>query len=156
MPKTTTPPRNPRPNPSMKCGCPPCLAKYPGDRPHTDEHIGSWEARYTDPQGKGRSKNWPTETAGIEFLERVRTEMRQRTWLDPNRSEITLCAWHRLWWPTQTGEETTLDRDSRSYRNHIEPHWDKTKLYEFSWLGIQTWVNGLHDANGDRSPRPPW
>lgn len=148
MPKTTTPPRNPRPNPSMKCGCPPCLAKYPGDRPHTDEHIGSWEARYTDPQGKGRSKNWPTETAGIEFLERVRTEMRQRTWLDPNRSEITLCAWHRLWWPTQTGEETTLDRDSRSYRNHIEPHWDKTKLYEFSWLGIQTWVNGLHDANG--------
>ncbi|MEU2797661.1 site-specific integrase [Streptomyces sp. NPDC007117] len=149
--KTTTAPRNPRPNPSMKCGCPPCLKKYPRNpRPPVpiEEHAGSWEARYTDPTGKGRSKNWPTETAGIEFLERVRTEMRQRTWVDPARSEITLCAWHRLWWPTQTGEETTLDRDSRSYRTHIEPHWGKTKLYEFSWLGIQTWVNGLHDANG--------
>ncbi|MFC7869691.1 tyrosine-type recombinase/integrase [[Kitasatospora] papulosa] len=140
--------RNPRPNPSMRCGCPPCLAKYPGDRPPTDEHTGSWEARYTDPQGKGRSKNWPTETKAIEFLEQTRTEMRQRTWLDPARSEITLCAWHRLWWPTQTGEETTLDRDSRSYRNHIEPHFGSLRLYEFSWLGIQTWVNGLHDANG--------
>ncbi|MET9973880.1 tyrosine-type recombinase/integrase [Streptomyces microflavus] len=142
--------RNPRPNPSMRCGCPPCLAKYPGDRTPVpaDEHTGSWEARYTDPQGKGRSKNWPTETAAIEFLEQTRTEMRQRTWLDPARSEITLCAWHRLWWPTQTGEETTLDRDSRSYRNHIEPHWGALKLYEFSWLGIQTWVNHLHDENG--------
>ncbi|MER7807862.1 site-specific integrase [Streptomyces sp900116325] len=146
MRKTQT--RNPRPNPSMKCGCPPCLTKYPGDRPPATEHAGSWEARYTDPQGKTRSKNWPTEDEGIAFLEQTRTEIRQRMWLDPARSEITLCAWHRLWWPTQTGEETTLDRDSRSYRNHIEPHWGALKLYEFSWLGIQTWVNQLHDANG--------
>ncbi|MFD4275066.1 tyrosine-type recombinase/integrase [Streptomyces cyaneofuscatus] len=54
----------------------------------------------------------------------------------------------KIGWPTQTGEETTLDRDSRSYRNRIESNWGKTKLYEFSWLGIQTWVNSLHDANG--------
>ncbi|MGW7196600.1 tyrosine-type recombinase/integrase [Streptomyces chryseus] len=143
--KTTN---NPRPNPSMTCGCPPCLAKYPGDRPPSPEHTGSWEARYTDPTGRARSKTKPTEEQAVAFLEQTRTEIRLRTWFDPARSEITLCAWHQLWWPTQTGEETTLDRDSRSYRNHIEPHLGAMKLYEFSWLGIQIWVNSLHDANG--------
>ncbi|MGW6459356.1 tyrosine-type recombinase/integrase [Streptomyces sp. NPDC055078] len=140
--------KNPRPNPSMKCGCPPCLRKFPGDRPPAVEHIGTWEARYTDPHGRGRSKNWPTETEAVHFLEQTHTEIRQRTWIDPARGEITLCHWHSLWWPTQTGQETTQDRDLRSWRNHIEPHFGSLRLYEFEWREIQLWVNGLVDENG--------
>ncbi|MCM2394330.1 site-specific integrase, partial [Streptomyces sp. CWNU-1] len=148
--RSTANPRqnNPRPNPSMKCGCPPCLKKFPGSRPPTDDHTGTWEARYTDPRGRGRSKNWPTETEATNFLEQTRTEVRLRTWIDPARGEITLCRWHTLWWPTQTGQESTLDRDSRSWRNHIEPHFGSLKLYEFEWREIQLWVNGLVDENG--------
>lgn len=139
---------NPRPNPSMKCGCPPCLKKYPGDRAPAAEHTGSWEARYTDPGGRTRSKTKPTETAAIEFLEETRTQIRKRGWIDPARGDLTLCAWHRMWWPTQTGEENTLDRDLRSWRNHIEPWFGSWRLYELSWLDIQKWINGLHDKNG--------
>lgn len=153
--KTTT--NNPRPNPSMRCGCPPCLAKYPGDRPAIaiEEHIGSWEARYTDPQGKGRSKNWPTEAAGIAFLEETRTAMRQRTWIDPARGEITTGAWWRLWWPTQTKGEMRIEhwsqaqlRDEGMWRNHISPTFRSTKLFEMEWREIQLWVSALHDKNG--------
>ncbi|MFE7128902.1 tyrosine-type recombinase/integrase [Streptomyces sp. NPDC057617] len=146
---------NPRPAPSMKCGCPPCLAKYPGDRPPADEHTGSWEARYTDPSGRGRSKNKPTYDAAVAFLEETRTEMRQRTWIDPARGEITLGAWWRLWWPTQTRGELRIERwtqsqlrDEGMWRNHISPTFAGVKLYELAWLEIQTWVNGLHDQNG--------
>ncbi|WP_189106182.1 tyrosine-type recombinase/integrase [Streptomyces camponoticapitis] len=74
--------------------------------------------------------------------------IRKREWIDPSRSEITLCVWHRIWWPTQTGEEITLQRDHGAYTNHIAPKFGSLALYELDWLGIQTWVNELHDKNG--------
>ncbi|MEV5606970.1 tyrosine-type recombinase/integrase [Streptomyces sp. NPDC052225] len=153
--KQATETSNPRPNPSMRCGCPTCLKRYPGDRTPTDEHTGSWEARYTDPSGKGRSKTKPTFDEAIAFLEQTRTEMRQRVWVDPARGEITLCAWHRLWWPTQTKNEMRIEhwtqpqlRDEGMWRNHIEPTFGSYRLFELTWLEIQTWVNSLHDENG--------
>ncbi|MET8765525.1 site-specific integrase [Streptomyces sp. NPDC004658] len=149
------PSNNPRPKPSMRCGCPVCLKRFPGDRPPADEHTGTWEARYTDPSGKERSKTKPTYTEAVEFLEQTRTEMRQRTWIDPARGEITLSAWWTLWWPTQTKGEHRIEhwsqsqlRDEGMWRNHIAPRLGSYKLYELAWLEIQTWVNGLHDANG--------
>ncbi|MFI7014430.1 tyrosine-type recombinase/integrase [Streptomyces sp. NPDC050164] len=146
---------NPRPNPSMRCGCPPCLKKHPGSRQPTDEHTGSWEARYTDPSGKERSKTKPTYDEAVAFLEQTRTEMRQRTWIDPARGEITLAAWWKLWWPTQTKGELRIEhwtqpqlRDEAMWRIHIAPTLGSFKLYELAWLEIQTWTNGLHDENG--------
>ncbi|MFS4107523.1 tyrosine-type recombinase/integrase [Streptomyces sp. PD-S100-1] len=146
---------NPRPNPSMKCGCPVCLKRYPGDRPTTDEHTGSWEARYTDTSGKDRSKTKPTYDDAVAFLEQTRTELRQRTWIDPARGEITLGAWWNLWWPTQTRGELRIEhwtqpqlRDEGMWRNHISPTFASLKLYEMAWREIQMWVNGLYDENG--------
>ncbi|MFJ2174388.1 tyrosine-type recombinase/integrase [Streptomyces sp. NPDC087851] len=143
--KTTNNPRQIR---SKACGCTLCLDRYPGVRPKAKECSGQWQARYTPPGQREKARNFDDEDSAVAFLEKTRTEIRQRTWLDPARSEITLCRWHELWWPSQTGEEATLDRDLRSYRNHIAPRLGALKLFEFSWLGIQTWVNSLHDANG--------
>ncbi|WP_327230849.1 tyrosine-type recombinase/integrase [Streptomyces murinus] len=146
---------NPRPNPSMRCGCPTCLKRYPGDRAPTDEHTGSWEARYTDPSGRDRSKTRPTYDDAVAFLEQTRTEMRQRTWIDPARGEITLTAWWTLWWPTQTKGTRPIEewnqaqlRDEGMWRNHIAPTFGSYRLYELAWLEIQTWAQGLHDQNG--------
>ncbi|REE62171.1 site-specific recombinase XerD [Streptomyces sp. 3212.3] len=146
---------NPRPNRSMRCGCPVCLKRYPGDRAPANEHTGSWEARYTDPSGKERSKIKPTYEEAIAFLEQTRTEMRQRTWVDPSLGEITLSAWWSLWWPTQTKGRTRKEdwnqaqlRDDGMWRNHIEPAFGRTRLFELAWREIQLWVNSLHDENG--------
>ncbi|MGW3442230.1 tyrosine-type recombinase/integrase [Streptomyces sp. NPDC001076] len=149
------PSNNPRPNPSMRCGCPVCLKRYPGDRTPTDEHTGSWEARYTDPTGKERSKTKPTWDEAVAFLEETRTEMRRRTWIDPARGEITLGAWWRLWWPTQTKGESRIEhwtqaqlRDEGMWRLHIAPTFASVKLWEMQWRETQLWVNALHEDNG--------
>lgn len=141
---------NPRPNPSMKCGCPVCLKKFPGNRLPAEEHTGSWEARYTDPGGKGRSKNKATYEEAVAFLEETRTAIRQRTWTDPARGEITLSAWHTLWWPSQQAriEANTEDRDGRSWRNHVQPAFGARRLIDLTWLDIQNWVNSIWDGNG--------
>ncbi|MEU3598817.1 tyrosine-type recombinase/integrase [Streptomyces sp. NPDC006798] len=83
--------------------------------------------------------------------------MRDRTWIDPARGEITLAAWYTLWWPTQTkqtGPQRIEDwtqsqlRDDGMWRNHIGPGLGATRLVDLGWLGIQTWVNALAIENG--------
>ncbi|MEV0446083.1 tyrosine-type recombinase/integrase [Streptomyces spectabilis] len=150
---------NPRPVPSKRCGCEPCLERYPAPaREKTEDHTGTWQARYTGPGGKSVSKNFPTEDDGIAYLEKTRTQIRERTWLDPKRAEITLCSWHELWWPTQVKQHPerlqpqdwnqAQIRDDGMWRNHIAPTFGSYRLYELGWLEIQNWVNALHDENG--------
>ncbi|MFE2045690.1 tyrosine-type recombinase/integrase [Streptomyces sp. NPDC059477] len=152
LPRATN---NPRPVPSARCGCLVCLKRHPGNRPPSDEHTGSWEARYNDPSGKERGKSRPTYDEAVAFLEKTRTEVRQRTWIDPARGEITLGAWWRLWWPTQTKDEMRIEhwtqaqlRDEGMWRNHIAPAFGSVRLFEMQWRETQLWVNSLHDENG--------
>lgn len=54
-----------------------------------DEHAGSWEADTSIRPARSAAR---TYNAAVAFLEQTRTEMRQRTWIDPARGEITLSA----------------------------------------------------------------
>lgn len=150
--------KNPRQIRSKACGCPLCLAKYPGDRPKMEECTGSWQARYTPPGGREIARNFDTEDDANDHLDRMRVQIRDRTWIDPRRSEITLCRWHDLWWPTQTGQEPSQQRpedwtqaqvrDDGMWRNHIAPTFGSYKLFELGWLEIQNWVHTLDQAKG--------
>jgi integrase len=100
------------------------------------------------PGGREISRNFPTEDEAIAHLERSRTQIRDRTWIDPRRGEITLCAWHRIWWGLQTGEDATFARNESLWRTHIEPTFGSWQLCELAWSEIQGWVNGLDQANG--------
>ncbi|MEV0090382.1 tyrosine-type recombinase/integrase [Streptomyces sp. NPDC050738] len=144
--------------PSKTCGCDGCFTRFPEPkRRKTKTHTATWQARYTGPGGRRDTENFPSEKLGIAFLEKVRTEMRERRWLDPSRAEIALCAWHELWWPTQTRQDPdaqdpmewnqTMVRDYGMWENHIAPKFGSLQLWELEWLAIQTWVNALHDEN---------
>ncbi|MFM9602737.1 tyrosine-type recombinase/integrase [Streptomyces turgidiscabies] len=141
---------NPRQIRSKSCGCKLCLAKYPGNRPKTRECLGSWQARYTPPGQRERAVNFETEPQAEHFLERTRTEIRERRWIDPARGEITLTMWHPLWWQSQTAqlEENTIDRDGRSWRNHVQRRFGTVRLVDITWLDVQNWVNSIWDGTG--------
>lgn len=142
---------NPRQIRSKTCGCKLCLERYPGDRPPEKECTGTWQARYTPPGKKERTRNFPDSDSAVAFLEKMRTQIRERTWIDPKRAEITLADWHEMWWPKQRGEENTLDRDHRMWRLHISPQFGAWKLFEIGYLDIQGWVNSLEGPLGPAS-----
>ncbi|WP_280667563.1 MULTISPECIES: tyrosine-type recombinase/integrase [unclassified Kitasatospora] len=129
--------------PSMKCGCKRCREKFGTKVRARKDCIGNWQARYTAPDGRGLSETFETEDEGIAFLERTREEIRQRKWIDPTRAEITLTTWRITWRGLQTGEEATLDRDDRLWRNHIEPHFGGWRICDIAWSDVQAWVNNL-------------
>ncbi|MFJ6617614.1 tyrosine-type recombinase/integrase [Kitasatospora sp. NPDC091335] len=136
---------NPRQLPSMKCGCKRCRAKWPEKKVRARRDcIGTWQYRYTGPGGEPLSGTCDTETEAKTELNRIRNEIHERRWIDPRRAEITLTTWYtETWRPLQTGEDSTLDRDDRLWRLHIQPRFGTWKICEIGWADVQEWVNSL-------------
>ncbi|GAA2457294.1 site-specific integrase [Streptomyces macrosporus] len=137
------PKNNPRQIRSKTCGCAKCLEKYPTpERKRRRDCIGPWQARYRDPSGKQKAKNYPTRRDAEAFLDDVRSKVRSGTYLDPKRGEITLAQWWGLWWPAQDGKGriTTRNRKESAWRAHIEPKWATWKLRDIGYIDVQTWI----------------
>jgi integrase len=143
---------NPRQIRSKTCGCQPCRDTYPEPerRPRRD-CTGPWQARYRDPAGKQRAKNFPAKGEAVAFLDEVRTAVRSRTYHDPKRGEITLGAWWELWWPSQGGRIRTRNRKESNWRAHIAPKWADVPMNAIEYMAIQSWLT--RDVTGHESQR---
>lgn len=146
---------NPRQIRSKTCGCRSCVEEYPpdqhGERKGRRDCLGSWQARYRDPAGKQRAKNFPTKKQADAFLDETRTAVRSRTYHDPKRGEITLGAWWELWWPGQGGRIRTRNRKQSNWSAHIAPKWRDVPLNSMEHMAIQSWLT--RDVKGHESQR---
>ena len=141
---------NPRQAPSKACGCARCMEVYPpgdkySDRRRRRDCIGSWQARYRDPSGKQKAKNFPISEGGKKaaeaFLDDVRSRVRRREYGDPKRGEITVAQWWDMWWPAQpTRAVTTTNRKLSAWRAHIEPKWGAWRLCDLEFIELQKWL----------------
>jgi integrase len=112
-----------------------------GDRKRRRDCQGSWQARYRDPAGKQKAKNFDKKAQAEDFLDDVRTRVRRRTYNDPTRGEITLAQWWDLWWPAQPKKAvTTTNRKLSNWRVHIEPKWGRWRLCDLEYIGLQDWL----------------
>lgn len=144
---------NPRQVRSKACGCTLCMEAYPpdeyGERKRRRDCTGSWQARYRDPDGKQKAKNFDKKGEADRFLDEVRTRVRSRTYNDPKRGEIRLSAWWDVWWPAQPKRATTTtNRKLSNWQAHIEPKWGKWRLCDLEYMELQRWltieVKGYH------------
>ncbi|MEW2636549.1 tyrosine-type recombinase/integrase [Streptomyces sp. NPDC048389] len=147
---------NPRQIRSKTCGCAPCMEAYPpdqyGERRKRRDCLGSWQARYRDPAGKQKSKNFPKKKDAEDFLDDIRTRVRRRTYNDPKRGEITLAAWWETWWPAQPKRRvTTTNRKLSNWGRHIEPRWGKYRLCDLEYMELQAWLT--NDVKGHHTRR---
>ncbi len=141
---------NPRQMPSKSCGCPRCMAKYPpathGERRPRRDCVGSWQARYRDPTGKQKAKNYTIEEGGKKaaeaFLDKIRTAVRERTYRDPERGRITLATWWAEFWEVEQKKVgmTTRNRKLGIWRKHIKPRWGDWKLIDLEYMALQRWL----------------
>ncbi|MGW1015650.1 tyrosine-type recombinase/integrase [Streptomyces niveus] len=136
---------NPRQIRAKSCGCSLCVAKFrPDEKPTRKDCTGNWQARYRDPGGKQRHRNFGSKKEAEGFLVEAKSAMARGTYLDPARSQITLSKWHGMWWPNQRGARNTLTRDERMWRLHVEPAFGTWPIASISWLDVDRWVKEIH------------
>lgn len=154
---------NPRQLRQKSCGCPECMAEYPpdqyGERNRRRDCIGSWQARWRDRAGKQQQKCFPIKDGGFKaaeaHLDKVRDQVRSRTYSDPKRGQITLAAWWEKWWEAQPDRAvTTANRKLSNWNAHLKPKWGEWRLCDLEYIELQAWIT--KEVKGYHTRKKVW
>jgi integrase len=138
---------NPRQLRSKTCGCAACIKQYPpaeyGERKKVRDCLGSWQARFRDPTGKQKAKNYVKKKDAEAFLDKTRTEVRERRYRDPVRGKIRLEDWWTIFWEVESRKcrITTNNRKLGIWRKYIEPRWGRYRLIDIEFMELQRWLS---------------
>lgn len=143
---------NPRQKRLKSCTCQLCTDRYrPGEKATRKDCTGPWQARYRDPAGKQRAKDFPGRGAKKKaeaFLDQIRDQVRNGTFVDIDRGRITIDDWHAKWWSAQRGEDTTRERTESAWLNHVQPHFGSWPLLAIGHLDVEEWIGKLLKKTG--------
>jgi integrase len=116
------------------------------DRPTARHGRGlRWKARYTDPDGKERSKSFARKADAERFLTEIEHSKIAGSYLDPDAGRITLRSRVPLWLESLTCDPTTRYAIERRVSRHIVPKLGDKRLDVLAKSPsiIQAWVAGL-------------
>jgi integrase len=106
-----------------------------------------WEARYRGPDGKERSRSFPTKRRAHQFLVVVEAEKHRGDWRDPALARTTLDDWVAEW------EQTTVHlraatRDLYRYllRCHVLPRFGPVQLGRITAIDVRAWLAELSSS----------
>ncbi|MGA5506872.1 tyrosine-type recombinase/integrase [Streptomyces umbrinus] len=125
------------------------MEEYPpeeyGERNRRRDCIGSWQARWRDRAGNQKQKCFSIEDGGFKaaeaHLDKVRDQVRSRTYSDPKRGQITLEKWWEKWWEAQPDRAvTTTNRKLSNWNAHIKPKWGEWRLCDLEYIELQAWI----------------
>ncbi|MFI1356738.1 hypothetical protein ACH4TV_24630 [Streptomyces sp. NPDC020898] len=91
------------------------------------------------------------------WLAQAQTDARRGEFVDPRDGAISLkdyIATH--WWPTQSGDPSTLERIEQRVRRHIVPHLDALPLNSVGTEALRGWKKRLEKDLGPTSIRLVW
>ncbi|SHL73124.1 tyrosine-type recombinase/integrase [Streptomyces yunnanensis] len=135
---------NPRQKRSKSCGCKLCTEEYrPGEKSTRKDCTGPWQARYRDPAGRQRAKQFAGKGAKAKaeaFLDKTRDQVRTGSFVDLDRGQITLEEWREKWRPAQRIGDNTRETADSVWTNHVQPHFGKWRLQSISNMDVEAWV----------------
>ena len=104
-----------------------------------------WRYRWTDPDGRERSKSFDRKAAAESFKSVTEADMLRGTYLDPDAGKITLRRYAEQWLDSRTMEITSRGTTRGRIDNHILPGLGDRRLDQLarSPTVISAWVRGL-------------
>jgi len=105
---------------------------------------GRWQARYRDPSGRERARNFKRKPDALRFCAAIETDKMRGTWVDPQRGRIPFGPWAVRWLESRTDLKlkTVAGYDSL-LRVHILPRFGEHPLRKVSGIEIREWMVGL-------------
>jgi integrase len=105
---------------------------------------GRFEARYRAPDGRERSRRFPTKREAQAHLDQVGVDRRAGTWRDPRAGRVPLAEWVVQWESTTVHlRASSRARDESYLRNHVLPRFGGMRLDAIGVLDVRRWVADL-------------
>jgi integrase len=108
----------------------------------------SWQARWRDPVGIDRSKNFFRKVDANHYLLSLESDKLRGRYTDPRLGRTRFAEWLVEWQATRTNlSPQTRLRDEASIRNHVIPTFGSVAIGQLQPVHVARWVADL-DANG--------
>jgi integrase len=118
----------------------------------TGKVVVSWQARYTGPDGRERTKRFLRRVDAENWLVTNSADVAKGEWIDPDASRLLFAEWAANWSSTLVDlRPSTRQRDFDYLKRYILPSFGNLRLGEIDYLSIQKWVSQLTSAGPD-----PW
>lgn len=105
---------------------------------------GSWQARYRDPMGRERARNFRKKIDAERFLALVEAEKVRGEWVDPEAGKVTVAEFSERWYTTTV---TLKPKTRAGYRSLLDsrilPYVGHLQLRRVDPLLVREWIADL-------------
>ena len=107
----------------------------------------SYQARWTDPSGKRRSKNFKTKSAAEKFEAEMITSILRSEYSDPKSGKVKVKEIYTLWIEASAGlKPKTIASYKSLWRTTVGPFWAERRLGTINPAEIKTWLNNMESV----------
>jgi integrase len=111
---------------------------------YTEKRGNLWRARWRDPDGTLESKpGFVDRKAALEYGRDQEAAIRNHTYVDPRKGQLTVAEWTNQWFPALDLEPATLDSYRYMIEVHILPAFGDRTLASLTTEEIATWEAGV-------------
>lgn len=110
----------------------------------------SYQARWTDPSGKRKSRNFKTKAAAEKCEAEMVTSVLRSEYSDPQSGKVRVEEIYPLWLASSAGlKPKTLASYRSLWKTTVGPVWAKRRLGSINPAEIKTWLNNM-ESLGER------
>lgn len=107
---------------------------------------GRWQARYRDPSGRERARNFTRKVDADRFLIRVESDKLRGQWIDPEAARIRLSEVAERWYSTTAPLKPKTRSGYRSLLDsRILPHLRELRLRHIDPVVVREWIADLQE-----------
>jgi integrase len=117
--------------------------KYKSKR--TGQVTIKWQARYTTPDGRERTRRFDRKIDAERWLDTNCADIARGSWVDPSAGRVTLGAYANEWLEARTDLRSTTMAKYRGLLNrHIIPAFGPTPIGRLGPSDVRSWHSALH------------
>src|ERR1700676_2615588 len=128
------------------------------------ESNGSWRARYRNPEGRDRSRNFARKIDAERFLVSIEHSKQTGGYVDPSEGKITFMSYAEEWRSGQMHRKGTEAQIETNLRLHVYPRIGHRAIASIRQSEIQGLVRSMIEGEGTGhplapptvTPTPPW
>jgi integrase len=119
-------------------------------RKRKDTKKASWQARWKSPEGKWKTKHFPTKQSAVQFEAQMKSDVQQGDYTNPESAKVKLSKVYEHWRSSLGGlKPKTVDSYESLWRCLVSPKWGNKPIGSITRPDVKAWAHGAQSLTGN-------
>jgi integrase len=120
-------------------------------RKRKDTKKASWQARWKSPEGKWKTKHFPTKQSAVQFEAQMKSDVQQGDYTNPESAKVKVSTVYGNWKKSGgTNKPKTIDSYDSLWRCLVNPQWGNKPIGTITRAEVKSWSHGARSSTGKR------